>query len=212
MTNSQHTNLLLSTAYFPPISYFKAILSAKTISIEQHENFVKKTYRNRCRIYSANGVINLSVPVIEATRRKIQVKDVRVDYSIDWQKQHFKSIESAYKSSPFYEFLIDEFSLFFNKKHKFLLDLNSAVLSKLFEVLEIDVKLHLSQSYENKPVGKSDLRSEIQAKTENSNKFITNKEYLQVFSDKHGFFEDLSTIDLIFNLGSEAYSYLIDKY
>ena len=206
------TNLLLSTTYFPPISYLKAILNADEVTIEQHENFVKKTYRNRCRIYSANGIINLSVPVEEAARRKVIIKDVKIDYSTNWQKQHFKSIESAYNSSPFYEYLIDEFIGFFNKKTTFLFDLNYQTIQKVFTILELDQAVKFTNEYSQQPFLNKDLRDVIQMKYEDSNPFVSDKEYPQVFSDKHGFCKDLSCLDLLFNLGSEAYSYLIDKY
>ncbi len=206
------TEILISTAYFPSISYFRAILSSNKIFIEQHENFVKKTYRNRCRIYSANGVINLTIPVVEATRKKIPIRDVKIDYSTDWQKQHFKSIESAYNSSPFYEYLIDEFSDVFNKRHEFLFDLNMHILRKLTGLLEIAPIIEFSNNYEVVPAQRVDYRSAIQQKLEKENPFVTSEVYKQVFSEKFAFQHDLSILDLLFNLGSETYSYLIDKY
>ncbi len=217
MNNDQYisdlmTNVLLSTSYFPPISYLKAIINAKSVSIEQHENFVKKTYRNRCRIYSANGVINLTVPVEEATRRKVPVRDVRIDYSTNWQKQHLKSIESAYKSSPFYEYLIDDFDFVFNKRCIFLFDLNNLILERIAELLEASFNVKMTESFEVSPVAVQNYRDVLQAKKENENPFISIKEYHQVFIEKYGFQKDLSVLDLFFNLGGEAYSYLIEQY
>jgi len=206
------TETLLSTAYFPPISYLKAFLASERVCIEQHENFVKKTYRNRCRIYSANGIINLSVPVEEAARKKVFIRDVKIDYSTNWQKQHFKSIESAYNSSPFYEYLIDEFMEFFNKKHTFLIDLNIEILRKVFAILEFKPAFKFSEKYKQVPENEIDYRNLIQTKLEKENPFVSLMEYPQVFSSRYGFYNDLSCIDLLFNLGSEAYSYLIDKY
>ncbi len=206
------SNILFSTSYFPPVSYLRAILRSDKVIIEQHENFVKKTYRNRCRIYSANGVINLTVPVVEATRKKILIRDVKIDYSTDWQKQHFKSIESAYNSSPFYEYLIDEFTIVFNKKHEFLFDLNMYILRKLIELLEINPIIEFNDSYEVTPSDRVDCRSIIQQKSEKENPFVSAKAYKQVFSEKYAFQKDLSMLDLLFNLGSESYSYLTDRY
>ena len=210
MTSDLMTNMLISTAYFPPISYLKAILSAENVSVEKHENFVKKTYRNRCRIYSANGVIILTVPVEEAARRKVLIKDVKIDYSVDWQKQHFKSIESAYKSSPFYEYLIDDFNFVFNKKHDFLFDLNNQIFEKITALLEINPKVEFTKKYEVSTALFLDQRGAFQQKSEN--KFTSDKEYKQVFIEKYGFQKDLSVLDLFFNLGGEAYSYLIDRF
>lgn len=206
------TNILISTSYFPPISYFKAILSADSVTLEQHENFIKKTYRNRCRIYAANGTINLTVPVQEAVRRKVLVRDVKIDYSTDWQKQHFKSIESAYNSSPFFEYLVDDFTRFFNQRTTFLFDLNQQILQQAFETMEIAPQIDLSTNYEGIVSNKKDLRNSLQAKNQHENQFVNKKAYTQVFGDKQGFQEDLSILDLLFNLGSQAYSYLVDKF
>lgn len=204
------TELLVSTSYFPPISYIKSFLNADNIVIEQYENFIKKTYRSRCRIYSANGVINLTVPVEEAARKKVLIKDVIIDNSTDWQKQHFKSIESAYNSSPFYEYLIDDFNFVFNKPHKYLFDLNNQILETIIKILEIKPSISLTSEFEKEP--ENDYRNIIQKKNESLNQFISEKEYQQVFSSKHGFLKDLSCLDLFFNLGSEAYSYLIGRF
>lgn len=205
------SNILISTSYFPPISYLTAILLADKVTIEKHENYIKKTYRNRCSIYGANGVINLSVPVEEAARKKILIKDVKIDYSANWQKQHLKSIESAYNSSPFYEYLIDDFAFVFNQNHKYLFDLNNSILDAIYRLLEISPPTMLSEQFEKEPEGLNDLRNVIQKKNEAINPFVSKKEYQQVFSEKQGFQKDLSCLDLFFNLGSEAYSYLINK-
>jgi len=209
--NLQYEQILLSTACFPTISYIKSILCSHHVYIEQNENYIKQTYRNRYNIYAANGLLSLSVPVNFATNKKILIKDVRIDYDTNWQKQHFKSIESAYRSAPFYEFLIDDFMPFFNEKHTFLLDFNYSVLLTIFKILEINNNIVLSSDFEKNPVSKFDIRNAIHPKKENL--FSTNfNEYPQVFADKHGFKKDLSFLDLLFNLGGEAYSYLIDKY
>lgn len=204
-------SILLSTASFPPISYLKSILYSNEVFIEQFENYIKQTFRNRYIIYAANGIMSLSIPVILATSKKIQIKDVRIDYETNWQKQHFKSIESAYRSAPFFEYLIDDFSIFFNKKHTFLVDYNQLVIKTILDILEIDKKLELTTEYEHILAEKTDLRNAIHPKKENL--MAANfKSYPQVFADKYGFQKDLSSLDLLFNLGSEAYSYLADKY
>ena len=207
-----NNKILLPIAYFPPISYLKALLVSETIFIEQCENFIKKTYRNRCNIYAANGPLNLTVPVEEAARRKILVRDVRIDNSTNWQKQHFKSIESAYNSSPFFEYLIDDFMQFFQKKYNYLFDLNIDILHKIFEIMELELKIDSTESYEVEPNNTLDLRNHFQTKSLNKNPYLIEINYAQVFSEKYGFYKDLSCIDLFFNLGSEAYSYLTGNY
>ena len=104
--------LLLSTAYFPPIAYFCAIKQYGSVYIEQYENFGKQSYRNRCEIMTANGVIPLTVPVAKANS-KTCIKDLKIVYQTNWQKLHYKGIESAYKNSPYYEYYIDDLIPFF---------------------------------------------------------------------------------------------------
>jgi hypothetical protein len=209
--NTQINNILLSSAYFPSISYLSDIVLSDKVSIEQHEHYIKQTYRNRCKIYAANGVLSLSVPVILATNKKIQAKDVKIDYSIMWQKQHFKSIESAYRTSPFYEFLIGDFEPFFTKAFTYLLDLNLNIMHTMLDILQIEKDIDLTSDYEHSPIDKSDLRTWHHPKKENPKPALL-KPYPQVFDQKYGFQANLSGLDLIFNLGSEAYTYLIEKY
>ncbi len=205
------SGLLLSIAYLPPISYLKSIVNSKTVTIEQYENYSKHSYRNRCRIYAANGILDLSVPVILATRKKVLIKDVKIDYSISWQKQHIKSIESAYRTSPFFDYLFDDFLPFYNNNYPFLLDFNLKLLDVIFDILQLNNKIDLSVDYEHNLSDKLDLRNSFSPKMVNSTTENL-KPYPQVFDAKFGFIPDLSCIDLIFNLGTQAYSYLIDRY
>lgn len=204
-------DILISSAYFPPVSYLEAIVNSKSVVIEQYENYRKQTYRNRCRIYAANGILALSVPVELATNKKILLKDVRVDYREAWQKQHFKSIESAYRNSPFYDYLIDDFMPFFTREIPFLLDLNMGILYAILDMIQLNKELKISSEFEHQPSNKIDLRNFYSPKKEDFS-LTENKEYPQVFSDKFGFMPDLSSLDLIFNLGPETWSYLIGKY
>ena len=147
-------DILVSSAYFPPVSYLAAIVNSKSVVIEQYENYRKQTYRNRCRIYAANGILALSVPVELATNKKILLKDVRVDYREAWQKQHFKSIESAYRNSPFYDYLIDDFMPFFTREIPFLLDLNMGILHVILDIIQLNKELKISHEFEHQPSNK----------------------------------------------------------
>ena len=206
--SSNFSKIILSTAYFPPISYIKLIDNADVVFIEQHENFVKQTYRNRCKILAANGEMSLIVPVEKNSGNKINIRDVKIDYVTNWQKQHLKSIESAYRNSPFYEFYIDDFIRIFEKKHKFLFDFNFEIIIKLFEDFDIEKELNFNKSFEKEPVNLIDYRNKIHPKKIFSElaKF-TEKSYYQVFDDRFSFSPNLSSIDLLFNLGPEAVLY-----
>src|SRR5680860_272009 len=117
-------SILISTAYFSPVQYYTKFLLYKEIHIEQFEHFNKQTYRNRCVILGGNGPISLVVPVVNGRRQKIPIKDLKISYDVDWQRNHWRTIFSAYNSSPFFEYYTDEIQPFFEKKCKFLLDLN----------------------------------------------------------------------------------------
>ena len=206
---NQSDNIIFSTAYFPPINYFKLLINAKEVFIEQHENFVKQTYRNRCKILAANGEMSLIVPIEKDSGNKIKIRDVKIDYATNWQKQHLKSIESAYRNSPFYEFYIDDFIPLFEKRHKFLFDFNLEITLKLFEEFDIDKKLNFNKEFEKEPNNYIDYRNKIHPKKQSKElELLTETSYYQTFNDKFSFFPNLSSIDLLFNLGPEATLYL----
>jgi hypothetical protein len=202
--------ILLSTAYLPSIDYLKAIVNSELICIEQFENYIKQSYRNRCKIYAANGIMSLSIPVELATTKKILVKDVKIDYKEAWQKQHLRSIESAYRTSPYFDYLIDDFLPFYTKKHIFLFDFNLGLLNVVLDILQEKKTILLTSDYDHSPSGVEDMRNFFSPKKENLS-CTDQKPYSQVFNQKFGFQANLSCIDLIFNLGTNAYDYLIGK-
>jgi hypothetical protein len=209
--SDNNKSILLSTAYLPPVAYLKAIVHSDELAIERYENYIKQTYRNRCKIYAANGLMSLSVPVEMATNKKILTKDVKIDYHLAWQKQHLRSIESAYGTSPYFDYLIDDFLPFYTKPYTFLLDFNLGLLNVVFDILQVEKSINLTTDYEHHPLNKTDLRNSFSPKKEYSH-LEEHKPYPQVFNLKYGFQAGLSCIDLIFNLGTNAYCYLIDKY
>ncbi|PLX13999.1 MAG: hypothetical protein C0594_00590 [Marinilabiliales bacterium] len=203
--------IVLSTAYFPPIHYFACFTHENELLIEAHENFVKQTYRNRCSILAANGPISLIVPVEKETRLKVPIKDVKIAYHEDWQRLHFKTIESAYRSSPFYEYYIDDLMPVFNHKHKYLFDLNTLIIQTISDLLDMDVKCKETANYQKEYSGVVDYRYLIHPK-KNRNAFqhFYNKlNYRQVFNEKFGFVESLSILDIIFNEGPQSVSLMI---
>tara|TARA_B100001287_G_scaffold264619_1_gene256675 strand:- start:17801 stop:18451 length:651 start_codon:yes stop_codon:yes gene_type:complete len=185
--------------YFPNIEIFKHIYKSKELVFEINDNYQKQTVRNRTSICESNGKLNLAVPVKYSSTKKDKLKDVKICNDTKWQKNHLKSIQFAYRSSPFFEFYEDEFFKIFEKKEKFLLDINIRTIELICKVLELKINYIYSEKFQEKYDGYSDFRY-LTNKGRVSNKKIV-KPYSQVFDYKFGFIENLSIIDLIFNHG-----------
>jgi hypothetical protein len=168
------------------------------VIIEEEENYIKQTYRNRCRILTSNGIMTLSVPVMKGDLLKVKVKDIVIDYSKRWQQVHLRAMTSSYGKSPFLQFYIEDMEKILLKNHKFLLDLNDDLLNKCLGILEI--KKCISHTYSFEPVkGKdNDYRYRISPKVKSE---YISRSYIQVFSPDR-FITGLSILDLIFNLGT----------
>jgi hypothetical protein len=203
---SQANTALLSTAYLGPVQYFTKFLLYDTLYLEVEENYQKQSYRNRCIILSANGMLSLTVPVTK-DRPKERTRDIRIDNTLEWQKNHWTSIESAYSSSPFFEFLADDFAPFYRKTYRFLLDFTLPLLEMVLGHLEIHPSVKLTQQYQKEtepPV--DDLRDMIHPKRrmQKADSAFDPAFYYQVFQSRYGFVPNLSIIDLLFNEGANA--------
>lgn len=194
--------IILPTSYLPSISFFSDLIKAKEVFIEQYEHFEKQTNRNRCEILAANGVMKLIIP-LEKHGNKTLTKDIKISYKENWQKQHWRSIESAYNRSPFFEFYKDYFVGFYeSKKTTFIIDLNTQLTETVLKLLKINIHLKFTESYIN-----SQTRIPIAIGTEPETR--NTKHYIQVFSNKHPFIPNLSIIDLLFNCGPQSIDYLL---
>lgn len=201
--------ILLSTAYFAPIQYYSEYLKAEKVYIEQFENFIKQTYRNRCVILGGNGPIQLIVPVVKGRGPKILIKDLKISYDTDWQRNHWRTIFSAFNSSPFFEYYKDDIQHFFETKHKFLLDFNLNIHETICGLLEIENNTVLTDDFEKVPEETLNFREMISPKNKmQTDPYFQPKKYTQVFSDKFGFVPNLSILDLLINVGPNSYSVL----
>lgn len=193
------SKVLLSTAYLAPVEYYEILLNAGAVCLEQCEYYQKQSYRNRCRILTANGVMDLTIPVVN--KGKQIIKDIEISEHDDWQLKHWRAIESAYSSSPFFEYYMDDILPFYLKKWKYLWDFNLEINHKIFEILELEFQFKLTSFYENSSVVFADYRNKIHPKADTNLNF---KSYYQVFGQKFGFQSNLSIIDLLFNMGPES--------
>ena len=197
-------NIILYPTYFPSISHYVAMLQASTITFEVEDNFQKQTNRNRMYIYSPNGLQMLNIPIKHSKEARQKYKDVRIENDFGWQKNHFKSLEAAYRTSPFFEYFEDDFQPIFEKKHEFLLDLNFEIFELVNSALGIQLPFEKTTEYFHEAPSKTDFRPLVNGKKDT---FI-NEAYTQVFEEKHGFLPNLSVLDVLFNEGRHAVSYL----
>jgi len=196
-------NILLPVFYLPPISWFSEFLNPENeVVFEQFETFPKQTFRNRTNIYGANGKLSLIIPINHNGSREF--KDTEMSYREDWQKLHWKSIKTAYQSSPYFEYYEDKLIKLFENKEKFLLDFNIKSIKIILDILKTEKAYSLNKEYIKNPE-EVNFREKFSAKTPSEYEM---DEYYQTFSDKMGFLNDLSIVDLICNKGPESMTYI----
>jgi len=196
--------ILVHPTYFSPITQYIPIVKSDKIVFEVEDNFQKQTYRNRCYIATSNGKLLLNVPITQTKGIKQKTKDVKIDYKDDWNILHLKTLETAYSSSPFFEFYIDELVLIFQKRFTYLLDLNLTCHEFIMNSLQIQIPFSKTTEY-HKEVNIKDGRFLVNAK--NRQNFDLNR-YIQVFEQTQGFIPNLSILDLLFMEGPNALNYL----
>ena len=193
---------LLPVFYLPPVSWFAEFLAAGEVVLEQHENFPKQTYRNRANIYGANGKLSLIIPISHGGNRAL--KDTKVCNRENWQSLHWKSINTAYQTSAYFEYYEDRLAEIYHIKTDHLLEFNLHALEVIQRVLQTEQAYRLTTSYETTPEAE-DFRAAFSPKQPTA---YDTPEYFQSFSSKYGFLPDLSVLDLICNKGPEARTYI----
>ena len=196
--------ILIHPTYFPSISHYVAMVHASSVTLEIEDNFQKQTNRNRMYIYSPNGIQLLNIPVKHCIENHQKYKDVRIENDFAWQKNHFKSLEAAYRSSPFFEYFEDDFRPLFEKKHEFLLDLNLEIIDLVNSALGFKIPTKKTIEYFHEVTNSADFRYLVNGKKDSTQL----ENYTQVFHQKQGFINNLSILDLLFNEGRYAVDYL----
>lgn len=205
------TTALLSSTYFGPIQWYQKLNRYDHCVIEQHDNFIKQTYRNRCVIPTTNGLQSLSIPVTtvaDSPTSKTPMKDIRISDHGNWRHIHWNALTSAYGESPFFEYYQDDIRPFFERKWEFLIDFNMEITQKMNELLDIRPTISLTDEFVSSVNGMVDFRDVIRPKHAGYDADFNPKRYYQVYQQKMDFQPNMSILDLLFNEGNESVFYL----
>lgn len=197
---------LVHPTYFPSIAHYVAFAKSTDLIVEMEDNFQKQTYRNRTYVYGANGKLMFNIPVRHDKEIKHQkYKEIQIANETPWQRLHWKSLESAYRTSPYFEYYEYELKPLFEKEYVSLMDLNLDTMQVISDCLQLEVEITKTEEYLPIVTDIQDYRKLAIVKKEPDYGFDT---YTQVFEAKHGFIPNLSILDLLFNEGTNALSYL----
>ena len=206
---------LLSTTYFGPVQWYQKLNRHALCVVEQHDHFIKQTYRNRCVIATTQGPQALTVPVEKYVNDVTETRDIRISDHGNWRHLHWNALLSAYGESPFFEFYADDLRPFFEQRWTYLLDFNMAITQKLCELLDIEPELRLTTQYGVDGLNgkeaipqENDYRNVIRPKHPLADEAFEARPYYQVYQQKFGFLPNLSILDLLFNMGNEAVLWL----
>jgi len=188
--------------YFPPVSFFPVLYTNSYVKIDIYEDYRKMSFRNRCLIAGAQGIISLSVPLREGRNQRLPMNEVLISNSEKWQARHFKSIQSAYNRSPFFEYYQDELTVLYQQPFNRLAEWNLHCLNWLKKKMEWPAEIHFTdEAIPFHSAGVDDRRNQVLPKNYSD---LNPVKYRQVFEERTGFFPNLSILDLLFNTGKNA--------
>lgn len=197
---------VFSLPYFGSIHYFKSFVKYNKVWLESSENYQKQSQRNRQYIYGANGKLMLNIPVKHSrSQKRLKYIDSQIENDFKWQALHLKSLASAYRTSPYFEFYEADIEPLYTKTYSHIFEFNKDCFDLIIQLLGLDLRYKLTSEYMKNYNKEDDMRYLVKAKTKQK---IEMKPYHQVFEDKHGFIPNLSILDLLFNLGPESLGYL----
>ncbi len=208
MNKETNRTLLIETQYLPPIYSIARMIYHGKVLIEQHEHFIKSTYRNRCYIATPNGRQRMSLPLANGKGQRRVMEKVQIAYSEQWQKIHWDTICYAYRSSPYFEYYEDHFEPFYQQHYPNLIDFNTQLLALILQLIGAEIVLEKTSSFQKKydDTDILDFRSVVHPKKEQEKQdsLFTPPVYHQVFEEKIGFLPHLSIIDLLFAEGPQT--------
>lgn len=213
MTLDKKTKLLIESQYWGSCHYFARVLLHKQVIIEQYEHWEKSSYRNRCYILMPAGPLRLSIPINKGKQQRKAVKDIKISYEHAWQKLHWSSICTAYRSSPYFEYYEDDLYPFYHKRYDYLLDYNQQLMQAIIDLLQLDVKVSYTEKFKKNYADVPEILDFRSVISPRKNKPIidtrfTPPKYHQVFENKIDFAPNLSILDLLFAEGPQSVNFL----
>lgn len=204
--------ILLSTAYLAPIEQYSLLASGRRCLFDYHESYPKQSWRNRCRIMTDRGTVDLSIPVVKHHFVKTPTRDVMIDYSTPWQKRHWHALVTAYRNSPYFDHYEHLFAPLYSTQEKYLVDLNERLMTTVLGCLGLEHSVHWSRADSFVPLDNPhcDMRFALSPKQrlrEGTEPYKA-KPYYQVFADKMPFEANISIIDLLFCEGPQSVNYI----
>ncbi|WP_072032222.1 WbqC family protein [Crocinitomix catalasitica] len=201
----QEKTITLPALYLGNIFYFKLIAQYSTVYINPKALYEKQTFRNRSEILGANGIQSLTIPIIRPNGKATIMANALLSTDEDWRKNHIRAITSAYKKAPYFEFYALEIFSIINQKNTNLYDLNFKLVEHLAAALDLETEIKCSLKDDNQIA--ENLNELVIPKLKSTEGFKT---YTQTFQDRFDFEPNLSILDLLFNVGPAAKSYLLN--
>jgi hypothetical protein len=204
--------------YLPSIPYFQQLLTADALLLDAHEHYHKQTYRNRCLILTAQGPQPLTVPVVDGARsEKVRTSEIEIDYRQNWMHRHFRTLQTAYNSSPYFSYYADYLQDIYASKPSLLWDLNLEMLRLLLRCLRWPLPIEVTNEYlspthslSHSPtqllIDKRDFLTPKNTADQPGPDSTSQRPYLQVFGP--AFVPGLSVLDLLFMHGPAAGQFL----
>lgn len=198
------TIVVIDNQLFPCFNYIRELSTCKHIKLEKYEGFQKMSFRNRYLIAGANSIMNLTIPVKGGREQKTLITEVRIDNSINWQIKHWRSLTSAYRKAPFFEFYYQEIKKLLFSEEELLFTFNFNILNWLCKTLKINAEIEFTESFIVHYEEEADYRNYFTPKSFQENTINRFPHYSQVFEDRLGFQPNLTIIDAIFCEGPNA--------
>jgi len=184
-----------------------ATLVQNEVIWEVEDNFQKQTYRNRTYVCNDRGrhLINIPIQHVGGAQGRQKYKDVKVDDQYSWRRTHWRTLQTAYRTSPFFEYYEDDLAPLFETRQEFLMDFNLKTIETICDCLQVEMPETRNKIYEPNPANVEDMRFLVNAKKKIKS---AQEPYHQVFIERHGFIPNVSVLDLLFNEGTNAVDYL----